>query len=390
MSPVLSPAGEFLLTNARVVLRDRVLHGTVHVVGGTILAVDEGASQVPWAVDLEGDLLLPGLVEVHTDNLERHMQPRPSVYWPSGTAAALAHDAQVVAAGITTVCDAVAVGEYREGGARRRMLLDAVNTIAETRAQGLFRADHLLHLRCEVPDEGVVELFADMVDDPRNRSLIRLVSLMDHTPGQRQWADLRTYRNFHRSKNWTDAEFQDHLDKELATRSRIAGPNRRALLDMAKASGFVLASHDDSTPEHVDEAVADGLTISEFPTTLAAAAHARRRGMSVVMGAPNVVRGGSHSGNVAALDLAAEGLLDGLSSDYVPASLLHAAFVLHDRAGMPLPAAVATVTRNPAAMVGLDDRGDIATGLRADLVRVRQVGDLPVVRAVWREGVRVI
>lgn len=372
---------ETILTNARVVLPDAVVDGTIVIRDGRIADVRPGRSAVPGAEDLGGDHVLPGLVEIHTDNLERHLQPRPSVYWPSPRAAVLAHDAQIAAAGITTVLDAIAVGDYREGGQRRRMLLDAVAAITQTRDHGLFRADHLVHLRCEISDEGAVPLFEEMADNP----LVRLVSLMDHTPGQRQWSDMTTYRAFHRTKNWTEAEFQSHIAEKKAAHDRVAEPNRRRILDLARAHGMALASHDDTTPAHVDEAHADGLTISEFPTTEAAARRARSVGMAVVMGAPNVVRGGSHSGNVSAGELAEAGLLDGLSSDYVPASLLHAAFLLSAR-GLGLPAAVATVSRNPAAMVGLDDRGAIEPGRRADLIRVRVVDDLPVVRAVWREG----
>jgi alpha-D-ribose 1-methylphosphonate 5-triphosphate diphosphatase len=377
---------ELVLTDARVVTPDAVVHGTVVVRDGTVAGVSAGPSRAAGALDLEGDLLIPGLVEIHTDNLERHMQPRPGVYWPSPRAAALAHDAQVAAAGITTVLDAIAVGEYGDGGERRRMLVDAVEAVGTAQAEGLFRADHRLHLRCEVSDAGVIGLFERMADHP----LVRLVSLMDHTPGQRQWADLSTYRRFMtKLKSWSQAEFDEHLRERLRVHAAYAAPNRARVLEMSRQRGFVVASHDDTVAEHVDEAAADGLTVSEFPTTLAAAERARLKGLSIVMGAPNVVRGGSHSGNVSALDLAEVGLLDGLSSDYVPASLLHAAFVLHGRAGIALPDAVATVTRRPAAMVGLDDRGAIVPGLRADLVRVRVVDDLPVVRAVWRGGVRV-
>ena len=157
----------------------------------------------------------------------------------------------------------------------------------------------------------------------------------------------------------------------------------------AKARGLPIASHDDTTVGHVEEAVEDGLTVAEFPTTLEAALAAHDAGLLIVMGAPNVVRGGSHSGNVSALDLADAGLLDGLSSDYVPASLLHAALLLAGRDGLDLAAAIAMVTRAPAEMAGLTDRGQIAPGLRADLAQVRPHAPAPQVRTVWSQGRRV-
>jgi alpha-D-ribose 1-methylphosphonate 5-triphosphate diphosphatase len=160
---------------------------------------------------------------------------------------------------------------------------------------------------------------------------------------------------------------------------------------LAKAHGVVTASHDDATLAHVEESIADGAAIAEFPTTVEAASACHRAGVAVLMGAPNVVRGGSHSGNVAAEVLAQRGVLDILSSDYVPASLLMAAFDLARRIdGLGLPAALRTVTLSPARAAGLTDRGQIAAGLRADLARVRVVRDLPVVREVYCGGRRVI
>lgn len=374
-----------VLTGARLVLRNEVVEGTVQVRQGRIVDVAQGRSGVPGAVDLEGDYLLPGLIEIHTDNLEKHFQPRPGVHWPSPHAAVIAHDTQIAGAGITTVLDALAVGEYREGSGRRRMLADAVAAITDAQARGLLRAEHRLHLRCELADHAVVDILRTVADHP----LVHLLSLMDHTPGQRQWAELSKYRQFHRDKGWTDAEFEAHMAERKETQARYAERNRREVLALARARGLRLASHDDTTEDHVEEAAADGIAIAEFPTTMTAARRARERGMAIVMGAPNVVRGGSHSGNVSALELGREGLLDGLSSDYVPMSLLHAAFLLNGRAGLALAEAVAAVSANVAAMLGLDDRGRIAPGLRADLVRVRVVDDLPVVLAVWREGRRV-
>jgi len=161
------------------------------------------------------------------------------------------------------------------------------------------------------------------------------------------------------------------------------------VIALAREHGTVLASHDDTTPEHVDEAIDDGISISEFPTSIDAAAHAHRRGMKVVMGAPNVVRGGSHSGNVSAIDLVRKDLLDGLSSDYVPSSLMQSVFLLNQSEGIDLAKAVALVSANPARMVGLNDRGVIEIGKRADFSRVRLIDGVPVILSVWREGKRV-
>lgn len=371
---------DLVLANADVITPEGVIRGYVAFADGRIAEIGEGDAAPAGAVDCRGDYLAPGLVELHTDNVEKHMVPRPGVMWPSPIAAILSHDAQMAAAGITTVYDAIAIGEYADRSYRRALLKHVLTAIRGARDAGLFRADHHVHLRCEVSDDAVVELFAPYADDPT----VGLISLMDHTPGQRQWRDMKSYRTF-RNANETDAEFEAFIAARMAKASKQVARNRRTILDLWRGRGPV-ASHDDTTVEHVAEAVADDIRISEFPTTIAAAEAAKAAGMTTVMGAPNVVRGGSHSGNVSALDLAGAGLLDALSSDYAPISLIHAAFALHDRAGMALADAIATVAANPAKMLAMDDRGEIAVGKRADVIRVRRIDDGAIVRGTWVAG----
>lgn len=375
-----------VVTNAKIVLRDEVITGSVKAAEGRITDIAAGFSEVSGAVDFAGDYLLPGLIEMHTDNMEKHMMPRPGVHWPLPLGAALAHDTQIAGAGITTVFDAISVGSYREKADRKAMLSGAIAALGEANAQGLLRADHLVHLRCEVSDADLPELLDALIDLP----LVRLLSLMDHTPGQRQWRDLEKMKQFHNSQDMPDDELNAYVAERQEMQAAHADKHRRIVVDIGRRRGLPMASHDDTTVEHVDEAVADGILISEFPTTREAAVAARDRGMAIIMGAPNVVRGGSHSGNISALELAEGGLLDGLSSDYVPSSLMQSAFMLHNRMELPLSETVAKVSANVADMVGLADRGEIAVDKRADLVRVRAVDDLPVVRHVWREGQRVI
>jgi len=377
---------ELVLTNARVVTADETIDGSVVVRGEEIVSIDRGRSRAPGALDLDGDHLLPGLIELHTDNLEKHVAPRPGVRWPM-PAAVLAHDAQIAASGITTVFDALTIGEVRQEMVRATMLHDAIETVAELQRGRSLRAEHFLHLRCEVAHETVVETIAALIDHP----LARLLSLMDHTPGQRQFASIEKYYEYYQGKfGYTDAEMAAYIAQKTDLAARFADPNRRRLSALACARNLPRASHDDATLAHVEESIELGLTIAEFPTTLEAATAAHERGMAVVMGAPNVVRGGSHSGNTSARDLAAAGLLDILSSDYAPVSLLHAVFLLLNAIDMPLPEAVAKVSRNPAQALGLTDRGDLAPGKRADLVRVRLVDQMPVARQVWRAGERVV
>jgi alpha-D-ribose 1-methylphosphonate 5-triphosphate diphosphatase len=374
------------LTNARLVLPDGVVTGALSMRDGKIAALDEGTVARAPALDLGGDWLMPGLVEVHTDNLEGHVKPRPKVVWPM-MPALLAHDAELCAAGITTVLDSLRLGDDDEDDRCYRTLTESAEAIVEAESTGMLRSDHRLHIRLEICKAGVVEDFADFRDHP----LLAMCSLMDHTPGQRQFADLGAYRTYYMGKLGLGAsEIEAYIERRLADHARWSGPNRAALAEMVRGTGVALASHDDATPEHVAEAAALGLTISEFPTTVAAARACRTHALSTIAGAPNLVRGKSHSGNVAAADLAARDLLDALASDYVPSSLLLGVFRLHDELGWDLAKAARVASTNPARMIGLEDRGELAVGQRADLIWVTRNHGIPIVRGVWRGGRRVL
>ncbi|MFG1208127.1 alpha-D-ribose 1-methylphosphonate 5-triphosphate diphosphatase [Xanthobacter flavus] len=373
-----------VLTNARLVLDDAVVTGTITLRDGRILAIDEGRATTPAAIDCDGDFIAPGLIDLHTDALEGHFVPRPKVFWPDARAAALAHDGQTVASGITTVFDAICAGGFDQAKAERRDLFGTMLDAVE-RGAPLFRADHKVHLRCEMTDPDLL----DLVEPTLARPGLAFASLMDHTPGARQWRNVDTLRNFLLGIGKDAAEAEREIGERTARGRANVARNMPPLVEMLASTGLVRASHDDTTEAHVAEARAAGCTISEFPTTREAALAARAADLATIGGAPNVVRGGSHSGGVAMGALAQEGLVDALASDYVPASLLQAATRLHTVDGMALPQAIALVTRNPAQMAGLADRGRLAAGLRADLVRFRIVEGTPVVRQVLVEAERV-
>ena len=380
-------SNDFILANACVVLADAVIErGWVAVAGGRVAEIGEGSAPGP-AEDLAGDLLIPGLVELHTDHIEAHYVPRPKVHWDP-MAAVVSYDAQLATSGITTVLDSVRI--WREAGiqevdGQHDVLSDAIARACDA---DLLRADHFLHLRCEVPMPDIIADTEKMI----GRRAVRLMSLMDHTPGQRQFRDEAKLRVYYRGKKGglTDPELDDMFALRRRYQEKHAEPNRRALVEMARRHGIPLASHDDTVPEHVSESIADKVAIAEFPTTAEAATGLHAAGIKVLMGAPNLVRGGSHSGNVATADLAAAGVLDIMSSDYVPSALLLGALRLPDAVPQfALPAAIRTVSRTPAPAVGLTDRGEIAVGKRADLVRVYSRAGASTARMVWREGRRV-
>lgn len=375
---------ETVLTNARIVLADEIVEGSLLLRDGFIAGIDAGTGRT--GEDMGGDYIIPGLVELHTDHLEGHYAPRPKVRW-NPIAAVLAHDAQVATAGITTVLDALRVGMDEDADLTSDDIRKLADAIEDSVAQDRLRADHFLHLRCEVSAPDCLQAFANFDGDER----VKLASLMDHAPGQRQFVNLETYAYYYQRKlKLTDRDFKLFCEKRMSESAKNSGPNRVAISAACNERGIVLASHDDATSGHVDEAIEQGVRVAEFPTTQEAAKASKEAGLGVLMGAPNVMRGASHSGNVSARTLAADGLLDILSSDYIPFSLIQSAFFLGDVVeGISLPQAVAMVSKNPAEAIGLSDRGVIEPGRRADLVRVRVDDHVPVVRTVWRQGRRV-
>lgn len=379
-------SSDLLLTNAKLVLRDEVVdRGWIAIADGAIVEIGEGEAP-ERGLDLGGDTLIPGLIELHTDHLEAHIMPRPKVRWHA-LSAVLAYDAQIAASGITTVYDSLRVGTDERKDAFNERLGLLAGTLAEAVAQGLLRAEHRTHLRCEICSHDVVEETERFLA----KYPVHLMSLMDHTPGQRQFRDLEKLKIYYLGKTaMNEEELAIFFDRRIQLHHEYSDAHRRALVAIAKRNAINLASHDDTTLGHVEESLADGVSIAEFPTTEEAARASHEAGIAVMMGAPNLIRGGSHSGNVAATTLAECGALDIFSSDYVPASLIQAAFELPRLfPSISLPEAVATVTATPAKAACLPDRGVIARGKRADLVRVLEA-DIPVIRSVWREGERII
>lgn len=377
---------ETILTNAKLILENEIVDGTIVFGPEGIRSVDQGRSSLPAATDVGGDFVSPGIVEMHTDNMEKHFVPRPGVFWPNGIAAAVAHDAQMAAAGVTTVYDSICAGSVFGGKDFRRAIFPRIiESLVEGRAVDAFRIDHMIHIRCELSSDELVEDVEPYKDHP----LVRLVSLMDHTPGQRQWRNLEHLKTYNvGSGEKTLEQHERDVEQRMANGPANVQRNWGPIVEMFRSRGIPIATHDDTTVEDVDMGVASGAAISEFPTTVVAAEAAKTKGLATIAGAPNVVRGGSHSGGVSAGELAEKGLLDGLSSDYVPASLMQAVVKLNASHGLPLQDATAMVTWKVADMVGLTDRGRLRPGLRADVLRFRIAGGTPLIREVWSNGRR--
>lgn len=376
-----------ILSNARVVTPDHVLHGSVVVENGALVEIHEGTSRHAEAIDFGGDYLLPGLVDIHTDHFEKHLYPRAHVRWDF-MRAALAHDAQIIGGGVTTVFDSLCVGATTDNPERAEILKPMIEALEQAQGSGMLRAEHLVHLRCELTDPVTPQLTAENID----REIVRVISVMEHLPGIRQSRDIEAYvARACKSTGESPERVREKIKVLVAEKSHIAATTRPDIVALSRTRSMPLMSHDDTDIAHIEEGVAEGVSISEFPCSMEAAEAARAAGMHIVAGAPNLVRGGSQSGNIAVRDLLRARLVDILASDYVPRSMLDAAFMIAADPGLDydLPSAVAMVTRSPALAGNLPDRGAIRTGLKADLIRVDLQDGHPFVKSAWRSGHRV-
>ncbi|TKW67640.1 MAG: alpha-D-ribose 1-methylphosphonate 5-triphosphate diphosphatase [Paracoccus denitrificans] len=374
---------ETVLAHATLILQDRLMKGHVVIRDGILSEIGEGSVPAS-AQNCEGDFVAPGLIELHTDNLERHIQPRPGVNWPHA-AAIYAHDAELAGCGITSVFDAMRVGSIPNRKDYAPYARQLATELMAQRDKMALRISHFLHLRAEICSETLLDEIAEFGEGDR----VGLVSVMDHTPGQRQFRDTSALETYLRGKvQMSDREISSYFAELMDISARNRSAHETGIVAFAERVGAVLASHDDSTEAEVARSARHGIRLAEFPTTRAAAEACHRNGIKTIMGAPNLIRGGSHSGNVSAQELARAGLLDIVSSDYVPSALLSAAAMLADTWD-DWPRAMACVTATPARAAGLGDRGAIQPGLRADLIRFRLVGNTPALRETWVEGKRV-
>jgi alpha-D-ribose 1-methylphosphonate 5-triphosphate diphosphatase len=368
------------LTGARVVLPDAVIDdGALLIKDGVIAAINPESGKGAPAIDLRGRMLMPGMIDLHCDALEKEVEPRPGVHFPLDFACAQA-DKRNAAAGITTVFHALSFANHELGVRNNAFAAEIARAVHAWQAHAL--VDNRVHVRYEVTDESAPPVLSDLIE----HGDAHLMSFMDHSPGQGQFRDVEAYRAYLARTYKTDDAALDDILARKAEAAQGAMARMEALAALARAQGVALASHDDDSPDKVDTVAALGAAISEFPVNVETARAARAKGLATLFGAPNVLRGKSQSGNMRALDAVLEGVADCLCGDYSPAALLPSVLKLPELAGLKLHEAIALVTANPARAAGLADRGEIAAGRRADLIAVKWLGGLPQAERVWSGG----
>lgn len=379
---------DYELTNTRAVLATRVLDdATIVVRDGLIAEITDRPLRSTTVIDGRGAFCLPGLVDTHSDGLEKEMRPRPGVLLDDGFALG-SFEGRVRAAGITTIFHGIG---FEEDDRNQRSVEQATRLCAaiETRAASPHALiDHRILYRLDARDPEGFDALMGCLPTRADTSIPPLVSFEDHTPGQGQYMDRSAMERYVMGTRGLDAAAaRVAVDEMIATRDAMIHHRDRALPDLTRAArqgDIRLMAHDPATQDDITEAVTWHAAIAEFPTTLEAARAARDAGLAIVCGAPNVVRGRSHSGNVSARELIAAELCDVLASDYLPSTLIGAVGALVADEVCDLPRAVELVAGGPAATVGLIDRGRLEEGRRADLVLVHFEGALPTIRAVLR------
>jgi alpha-D-ribose 1-methylphosphonate 5-triphosphate diphosphatase len=369
------------LTRARIVLADRTLEdASLLISNGTIEAVcPDSVPAAAREIDLSGQLLMPGLIDLHCDALEKEIEPRPRVHFPLEFACAQA-DRRNAAAGVTTIFHALSFANHELGVRNNAFAAEIARAMGVWQTHAL--VDNRVHVRYEVTDETAPPVLAELLAQGH----AQMISFMDHSPGQGQFKDVAAFRSYLANSYKTSEDELDRIIDAKRVAAQGAMARMQSLAGLAVKHGVAIASHDDDTPEKVDVIAGLGAVISEFPINLETAKAAQARGLATLFGAPNVLRGKSQSGSMRALDAVLEGVADCLCGDYSPAALLPAMMKLPELAGIALHDAVRLVTRNPAQAAGMADRGEIAVGRRADLIAVQSLGGQPRVERVWVHG----
>jgi alpha-D-ribose 1-methylphosphonate 5-triphosphate diphosphatase len=371
------------LTHARIVLNDEIIEdGSLLIEDGNIAAINPEVVNGVNTINLEGRTLMPGMIDLHCDALEKEVEPRPNVHFPLDFACAQA-DKRNAAAGITTVYHALSFAHEELGVRNNEFAAEVARAVHDWHPHGL--VDNRVHCRYEITDETGLPILKQLL----NQDSMHMISMMDHTPGQGQFKDMAAYRDYlTRTYKKTADEVTIIVERKLEAATG-AFARMEELAQAAHAAGISVASHDDDCAERVETMSGIGADISEFPITLEAAQAAKAAGMSTIFGAPNILRGKSQSGSMKAIEAIHEGVADCLCADYSPASLIVSVFRIAEQSDLDLPGAIRLVTSNPARAARLDDRGEIAIGKRADLIAVGKPGGLPQVTEAWSHGSQV-
>ena len=345
------------------------------------------ADGIERVVNAHGRYIMPGIIDIHSDKIEQYIKPRPMSQMDFEFALKVC-ERDLLGAGVTTIYHSISLFKDELFGKSPLRTKENVQKIADLLANIHLRnhlIHHRFHLRVEIDNLNAAEIVRDMIGQGK----AHLISFMDHTPGQGQYGDLSVYRDAISGYNGKAIEEFgfDGLVDQHKNKPRLSTKQLTELSALAHENGIPVASHDDDAEKKLEANKKIGVDISEFPITLETAASAKRQGFFTVVGAPNILRGCSHTGNMSAAAAIMEGSADILCSDYYPAAILQSIFLMHTKHGLPLTRMANMATLNPARAVRIDkDYGSIEPGKKADLLIVGILDGYPVVTHVFVEG----
>ncbi|MGL4346369.1 MAG: phosphonate metabolism protein PhnM [Cellulosilyticaceae bacterium] len=385
----------YLLTNGIVVTPQSLLENhEIYIEGSTIQAIGPvGTLKVPketQVMDVQGGYIAPGFIDIHADFIETIASPRPTSVMDFGLSVREA-ERLLVTQGITTMFHSLSF--YKKDAFGHKTIRESANV--KRLLQSIYDIHHKKHLmrhrfhaRFEIDNLGQLEELVGYLQEGK----VQLLSFMDHSPGQGQYRDLNVYKETLKKYTGMSEARTEEVIKANKDKPKMTLEAMKAFADLAKQYGVSIASHDDEGQEKVDLVTEMGATISEFPITIETAQYAKEKGMYTVVGAPNILLGGSHSGNLSAAEAIVAGVADILCSDYYPTSLLHGIFQMHEKYQVSLVEMFNKVSKNPAEAVGMYETvGSLEVGKKADVLVIRKLdGEWPYIAATFVDGQQVV
>ena len=372
----------FTIVNAQVVTPDGVRKNTsLQVEKGRIAGIGKNIPPGIREIDAAGAYLFPGFVDTHSDAIEKGIEPRPNTFFPVDIAV-FELDKKIAACGITTIFHSLSFAELEVGLRNNNTAAEIIREIHQFRHK--LKVNTKIHARFEITDRGAMPVIEQLIQDDQ----IQLFSFMDHSPGQGQFQDILSFKNYYgRVYAKSDQDMDRIIERKLRARETVTSQDIMRLVGMCHEHGITTASHDDDSSRKINWLKEMDIRMTEFPVTMDAAQAARESGIHVCLGSPNVVRGKSQSSNLNAREAIRSGYGDILCSDYSPMTMIHAVFALERNGILPLHEAVNMVSLNPACAVGIADHtGSLDTGKNADMVIVEHSDGLPKILRTFVAG----
>lgn len=381
----------YLITNGRIITEESILIGYDLVVKDDRIfqIVPQGEAESIddiQVIDGAGGYVTAGFIDIHSDYIENMAAPRPTCLMDFYMSVRET-EKQLVSHGVTTMFHSLSL--FKDSEYKRKPIRDPENVrkfidLIDKTQEGQHLIRHRFHARFEIDNLTEVEKLKEYIKEKK----VQLLSFMDHSPGQGQYRNLKVYRDMVKSYNDVDDEAIVNMISRHQTKEKVTIDGMKEIAELAHKNGIPIASHDDDTVEKLELVQSLGVTISEFPITMEIAQKAKEKGMFTMAGAPNILLGGSHSGNLSAAEAIQTNNIDILCSDYYPPALLHAVFALHEKYGLNLVEIFKLVTLNPAKAVAMDQEiGSIKVGKKADLLIIEKIeAGYPVITAVMVDG----